>query len=144
MSSGSTPWGQPATPGRRRSWLAAGGTAAVRLLALYLLLLAGVALLLALLTPLAISAVLITRGLLRQGQAAVATVLAKPGPHGGTTIHPVVLPVATTPHLPMRLAASESPECRRRVMPRYETTTLHGTTSPCTRARAAVPESKAA
>jgi len=102
MSSGTTPWGQPATPGRRRSWLAAGGTAAARLLALYLLLLAGAALLLALLTPLAISAVLITRVLLRQGQAAMSSVTAKPG---GYTIHPVVVPVGTGPHMLVRLAA---------------------------------------
>ncbi len=99
MSSGTTPWGQPAKPGRRRSWLAAGSTAAVRLLALYLLLLAGAGLLLALIAPLAISGALITGVLLRRGQAAAVAVSAKPGPHGGTTIHPVTLPIGTGPNM---------------------------------------------
>jgi signal transduction histidine kinase len=99
MSSGTTPWGHPATPGRRRSWLAAGSAATVRLLALYLLLLAGAGLLLALITPLAISGALIARVLLQRGQATATAVSAKPGPHGGTTIHPVVLPIVTGPHM---------------------------------------------
>jgi signal transduction histidine kinase len=95
----STPWGRPASPGRRRSWLAAGSAAMVRLLALYALLLAGAGLLLALITPLAISGALITRLLLRPGQATATAVSAKPGPHGGTTIHPVVLPIVTGPNM---------------------------------------------
>ena len=108
MSSGTTPWGGPAPRGRRRSWLAAGIAATVRLLALYLLLLAGAALLLALIAPLAISAALVARVLLRpgQGRAAVTAITAKPGPGGGTTIHPVVLPVVTGPNMLARGAVS--------------------------------------
>ena len=73
----STPWGRPASPGRRRSWLAAGSAAMVRLLALYALLLAGAGLLLALLTPLAVSGVVIARLLRGFPQAAAYSV--KPG-----------------------------------------------------------------
>ncbi len=100
MSSGTTSGGNPARH-TRRPWLAAGYTATVRLLGLYGLLLAGAALLLALLAPLAIGALLIIRVLSRQAQA--VAVLAKPGPHGGT-IHPVVLPDAAGPHILQRLA----------------------------------------
>src|SRR5580692_4491101 len=98
MSSGTTPWGSPARH-NRRPWLAVGAAATARLLALYGLLLAGAALLLALITPLAICGALIARVLLRQGQAVAAALSAKPGPHGGITIHPVVLPIATGPNM---------------------------------------------
>src|SRR6476619_7392462 len=73
----STPWGRPASPGRRRSWLAAGSAATARLLALYALLLAGAGLLLALFTPLAVSGVVIARLLGGFPQAAAFSV--KPG-----------------------------------------------------------------
>ncbi|MGP8002063.1 MAG: histidine kinase [Streptosporangiaceae bacterium] len=96
MSSGTTPWRGPAPHGRRRSWLGAGIAATVRLLALYVLLLAGAALLVALIAPLAIAGALITRVLLRpQGEAAFA---AKPGPYG-QVVHAVV---ATGPDMPGR------------------------------------------
>ncbi len=98
MSSGTTPWGSPARH-NRRPWLAVGAAATARLLALYGLLLAGAGLLLALIAPLAIAGALIARVLLRRGQAAAVAVSAKPGPHGGTTIHPVPMPIATGPNM---------------------------------------------
>lgn len=81
MSSGTTSGGNPARHARR-PWLAAGCTAAARLLALYALLLAGAGLLLALIAPMLLTGVLIARGLTRQ--SAVAVTSAQAGPNGGT------------------------------------------------------------
>ena len=74
MSSGTTSGSNPARH-TRRHWLAAGWAATTRLLGLYGLLLAGAALLLALLMPVAISALLIIRVLKQHSQAVAA-----PGP----------------------------------------------------------------
>ncbi len=105
MSSGTTPWGSPARH-NRRPWLAVGAAAAARLLALWGLLLAGAGLLLALIAPLAVSAALIVGVLLRRGQAAAVAVAAKPGPHGGTTIHPVTMPIVTGANMTARALAA--------------------------------------
>jgi signal transduction histidine kinase len=80
MSSGTTSGGTPARHARR-PWLAAGGAATARLLALYGLLLAGAGLLLALIAPLLLSGMLIARMLTRQATAVAFA--AKPGPKGG-------------------------------------------------------------
>ena len=79
MSSGTTSGGNPARHARR-SWLAAGGTATTRLLALYALLLAGAGLLLALIAPLLLGGLLIARVLTRPATA--VAVSAQPGPKG--------------------------------------------------------------
>ncbi len=88
MSSGTTPPGSPARH-TRRPWLTVGCAATARLLGLYGLLLAGAALLLALLAPMLVSGMLIARMLTRQATA--MAVVAKPGPRGG-------LPVMVQPH----------------------------------------------
>jgi signal transduction histidine kinase len=80
MSSETTPGGNPARHARR-PWLAAGCAATARLLGLYGLLLAGAALVLALLAPLLLGALLIAR-LLLVGQSAMAVATASPGPKG--------------------------------------------------------------
>jgi signal transduction histidine kinase len=79
MSSGTTPPGSPARHARR-PWLAAGCAATARLLGLYGLLLAGAALLIALLAPMLISGMLVARLLTRQ--AAAVAFVARPSPKG--------------------------------------------------------------
>ena len=101
MSSGSTQWGNPARRPRRRPWLAAGGPAAVRLVGLFGLLLAGAALLFFLIAPLLVAGALIARFLTTTvGQAAAFA--AHPDGKGGL----IVQSAPAGPHLAMRLVVS--------------------------------------
>jgi signal transduction histidine kinase len=85
MSSGTTSGDSPARHARR-PWLAAGCAATARLLGLYGLLLAGAALLLALIAPMLLAGGLIARVLTRQ--AAAVAFSARPRPKGGGIIRP--------------------------------------------------------
>jgi signal transduction histidine kinase len=85
MSSGSTPWGNPARRPRHRPWLATGWRAAIRLLGLFGLLLAGAALLFVLIAPMLVAGALIARHLLTSSGQAVAYA-AKPGGKGGVIV----------------------------------------------------------
>jgi signal transduction histidine kinase len=84
MSSATTRGDGPARH-TRRPWLAVGCAATARLLGLYGLLLAGAALLIALLAPMLVSGMLIAR-LLTRSAATVAFATAKPGPRGAVLI----------------------------------------------------------
>jgi len=92
MSSGTTSGDSPARHARQ-PWLAAGCAATARLLGLYGLLLAGAALLLALIAPMLIAGALIGRVLTRQ--AAAVAVSASPGPKGGMISQQAVGPDVT-------------------------------------------------
>src|SRR5579872_2528822 len=98
MSSGSTEWGNPARRRRHRPWLATGWRAAVRLLGLSGLLLAGATLLFVLIAPMLLAGSLIARQLFTSAGRAVAYA-AQPGGKGGV----IVQSQPVGPHLAARL-----------------------------------------
>ena len=98
MSSGSTQWGNPARRPRHRPWLATGWRAAVRLLGLFGLLLAGATLLFVLIAPMLVAGTLIARKLLTSS-ARAAAYSAQPDGKGGF----IVQSQAVGPHLAARL-----------------------------------------
>jgi signal transduction histidine kinase len=98
MSSGTTSGDSPARHARR-PWLAAGCAATTRLLGLYGLLLAGAALLLALIAPMLLAGVLIGGVLTRRARAAALS--AQPGLKGG-----IIQPQAVSPDMTGRVAVS--------------------------------------
>ena len=99
MSSGSTQWGNPARRPRHRPWLATGWRAAVRLLGLFGLLLAGATLLFVLIAPMLVAGTLIARNLLTSSARAVTAYSAQPGGKGGF----IVQSQPVGPHLAARL-----------------------------------------
>ncbi len=99
MSSGSTQWGNPARRPRHRPWLATGWRAAVRLLGLFGLLLAGATLLFVLIAPMLVAGTLIARKLLTSSARAAAAYSAQPDGKGGF----IVQSQAVGPHLAARL-----------------------------------------
>ena len=99
MSSGSTQWGNPARRPRHRPWLATGWRAAVRLLGLFGLLLAGATLLFVLIAPMLVAGTLIARKLLTSSARAAAAYSAQPDGKGGF----IVQSQPVGPHLAVRL-----------------------------------------
>ena len=99
MSSGSTQWGNPARRPRHRPWLATGWRAAVRLLGLFGLLLAGATLLFVLIAPMLVAGMLIARKLLTSSARAAAAYSAHPDGKGGF----IVQSQPVGPHLAARL-----------------------------------------
>jgi signal transduction histidine kinase len=99
MSSGSTQWGNPARRPRHRPWLATGWRAAVRLLGLFGLLLAGATLLFVLIAPMLVAGTLIARKLLTSSARAAAAYSARPDGKGGF----IVQSQPVGPHLAARL-----------------------------------------
>ena len=102
MSSGSTPWGEQARRPRHRPWLAAGGPAAVRLLGLFGLMMAGAALLFALIAPMLVTGALLARRLITTSAGQATAFAARPGGKGGVIVQQQQQAVG--PHMAARLA----------------------------------------